>query len=154
MLSTIARHYGLEAKLLEHRLQRRWPEIVGAQIATHTRPDAIRFRKLYLIAENSVWLQQLTFLKPSLVQKINAAAGGAIISEIVLRIGEMGGEAPQVHSEKVKGKSVDPTEQGPSEELLTEVADYAKAVNDPDLRDRLAAVMARALARQPERKAP
>ncbi|HJU05747.1 MAG TPA: DUF721 domain-containing protein [Nitrospiraceae bacterium] len=155
-LSTIARHYGLEAKLLEHRLQRRWSEIVGSQIAAHTRPDAIRFRKLYLIAENSVWLQQLTFLKPSLLEKINLAAGGAVLTDIVLRMGEVdGAEAPPPEqSKKVKGKSIGFTKQAPSGEVLAEAAHYARAISDPDLRDHLAAVMASALARQAERKIP
>ncbi|MGH7230214.1 MAG: DciA family protein [Nitrospiraceae bacterium] len=153
-LSAIARQYGLNAKLLEHRLQRRWSDIVGEQIATHTRPDTIRFRKLYLITENSVWLQQLMFLKPSLLEKINAAAGSAIISDIVLRVGEVGGEAPQVGHKRVNATVGKSDELKPSTELLAEAAGYTQAISDPDLRGRLAAMIAKALAAQGQTKAP
>jgi hypothetical protein len=144
-VSTIAHHYGLDSKLLEHRLRRRWPEIVGDQIAAHTRPDMIRFRKLHLIAENSIWLQQLMFLKPSLLEHINAAAGSHVVSDIVLRVGEISGETPQVQSEKGQSKNQEPADQDPGMESLTEAARYAEAVSNPELRAQLTAVMARAL---------
>ena len=69
VLTKLAKRLGLEAKLLEAQLRRHWPEIAGEQIAAHTRPDQIRFKKLHLIVANSVWLQQLTFLKPTLLRR-------------------------------------------------------------------------------------
>ena len=80
---------GLESKLLESRLRRDWVSIVGEPIASNTWPDQIRYKKLYLLVHNSVWLHQLTFLKPTLIQKLNGAAGGELITEIVLRVGEI-----------------------------------------------------------------
>jgi predicted nucleic acid-binding Zn ribbon protein len=152
-LSAVARQYGLDAKLLEYRLRRRWPEIVGDQVAAHTRPDAVRYRQLYLIAENSVWLQQLTFLKPSLLEKINAAAGGPILSDIVLRVGEVSGETPQVQSTRGPAKREESDEHDPSPESMAEAAAHAHAVSDPDLRARLTAVIAKALAMPRGKKA-
>src|SRR3972149_5523459 len=89
ILSGLAKRLGLESRLLELRLQHHWHEIVGEPIASHTWPAQIRFKKLYLIVQNSVWLQQLTFLKPTLLAKINADAGTEFITEIVLRVGEI-----------------------------------------------------------------
>lgn len=152
-LSAVARQYGLDAKLLEYRLGRRWPEIVGDQVAAHTRPDAVRYRKLYLIAENSVWLQQLTFLKPSLLEKINAATGGPILSDIVLRVGDVSGETPQGQSAKGQAKREESDEHDPSPESMVEAAALAHAVNDPDLRARLTTVIAKALATPRGKKA-
>ena len=100
ILKAVAHRHGIETPLFEHRLRRRWSEIVGDQLAAHTRPDLIRFKKLYLIVENSVWLQQLTFLKPTLIEKINAAAGGPVVSDIVLRVGELA-RAPRALPEQV-----------------------------------------------------
>src|SRR5574340_1201213 len=88
ILAGLAHRLGLESKLFEARLRRHWPDIVGEPIATHTRPDQIRFKKLYVFVRNSVWLQQLTFLKPVLLQKVNGMAGQPLVTEIVLRIGE------------------------------------------------------------------
>jgi hypothetical protein len=44
ILAGVAHRLGLESKLFEARLRRHWPEIVGEPIATHTRPDQLRFR--------------------------------------------------------------------------------------------------------------
>lgn len=144
ILNGLARRYSLEAKLLEHRLRRRWPEVVGEQIAAHTRPDQIRFKKLSLIVENSVWLQQLTFLKPTLLKKINEAAGGEIVSDIVLRVGEIASR-----DEDVRGSRFEVEHRTSNPELQTtlreEAATLADAVTDPELRARLAEVMANAL---------
>lgn len=150
VLKAVAHRFGLETKLLEHHLRSQWPAIAGERIAAHTRPDQIRFKKLYLIVENSVWLHQMTFLKPALLEKIAEAAGGQLVSDLVLRVGEVG----DVNSKSEKGK----LEEGPPEprvnpEVLAEATAHAAAVTDPDLRDRLAAVMAQALTPGPPRGA-
>ena len=89
VLEGLARRLGLESKLLESRLRRNWVSIVGEPIASNTWPDQIRYKKLYLLVHNSVWLHQLTFLKPTLIHKLNTVAGGELITDIVLRVGEL-----------------------------------------------------------------
>ena len=66
-----------------------WVSIVGEPIASNTWPDQIRYKKLYLLVHNSVWLHQLTFLKPTLIHKLNTVAGGELVTDIVLRVGEI-----------------------------------------------------------------
>lgn len=141
VLTGIAKRLGLESKLLEFQLRRDWAGIVGEPIATHTRPDQIRFKKLYLIVGNSVWLQQLMFLKPSLLQKINAAAGTELVTEIVMRVGDCG---------KAKGAPSnqadhEPMDAAPTAEALAQAAAHAETIQDPVLRKRLTAVMAAAI---------
>ncbi|HEV8540168.1 MAG TPA: DUF721 domain-containing protein [Nitrospiraceae bacterium] len=145
ILSRVAHKLGLETRLLEFHLKRRWHEIAGAQIAAHTRPDQIRFKKLSLLVENSVWLQHLTFLKPTLLEKINESAGGKIVNEIVLRVGEV----QQSDVQNVAGESDEGAQPLPTPATMAEAAAHAAAVTDPDLRDRLTAVMANALASRP-----
>ncbi|MEW6247337.1 MAG: DUF721 domain-containing protein [Nitrospirota bacterium] len=144
ILGGMARRLGLDAKLAEFRLRRRWGEIVGLQIAAHTRPDHIRFKKLYLLVRDSVWLHQLTFLKPDLLARINAEAGGEAVTDIVLRIGDFGPE-----DEELRRSTPDPEPRPstlePRTALEHEAAAHAEAVKDPELRARLAAVMAQAL---------
>src|SRR4029078_6598122 len=89
ILEGVARRLGLESKLLENRLRRDWASIVGEAMASNNWPEQIRYNKIYLLVHNSVWLHQLTFLKPTLIQKLNGAAGGELITEIVLRVGQM-----------------------------------------------------------------
>jgi hypothetical protein len=161
-LSAVAQHYGMEAKLLEYRLQRRWPEIVGRQIAAHTWPEAVRFKKLYLIAESSVWLQQLTFLKFSLIEKINQACGTPAVSDLVLRIGEIGPPGSSCGTPRAGGKAEGSHEEvlpsipdEPSAQSLARAAVSTDAVTDPDVRERLTSLLARAFSRlDSKRSAP
>lgn len=142
VLTSLARRYGMETKLLEHRLAQRWGEIAGDQIAAHTRPDQIRFKKLYLIVENSVWLQQLLFLKPELIEKVNAVAGSRLVTDIVLRVGEVGGQSRSATSDIQREEDA----AGPAPEALAQATSYAAGIKDPELRARLAQVVAKALA--------
>jgi len=148
VLTGIARRHGMEARLFEHRLHQKWPEIVGEPIASHTRPDAIRFKKLYLIAESSVWLQHLTFLKPALLEKINAAAGSPVVTDMVLRVGtiEEGVRAAEEHAHEHEVAVAQPSPQS-----LAEAEAHAAAVTDPELRARLVEVMAHALTRRSQK---
>jgi len=145
ILDDIAQRFGLSVKLLEHRLQRQWSAIVGNHVAAHTRPESIRFKKLYVVVDSSVWMQQLAFLKPSLLESINAAAGSSIVTDIVLRIGEVARESTEVpDSSNVLIKPG--VTHSLSQEALTEVSRHAEAVEDRGIRAHLMEVMARALA--------
>jgi len=155
VLASLAQRYGLGTKLLEHKLHQHWEVYAGDAVAAHTRPDTIRFKKLYLLVENSVWLQQLTFLKPALIERINASAGHTVVSDIVLRVGDV---ALPFERENVATATVPaerPAATDPSDEARSQAAAYAEAVTDPDLRTRLAQVIAQALStpqRPPERE--
>ncbi len=146
ILAVLAPRLGLESKLFEARLRRQWPDIVGEPIATHTRPDQIRFKKLTILVHNSVWLQQLTFLKPVLLQNVNTMAGESLVTEIVLRIGEFASN-PVTVAEVINRE---PPPRQPTAELLNEATQYTKGIQDQALRDRLTAVMVQTLS-QPER---
>ncbi len=136
ILSRFLTTHGMAIHMLEFKLQQHWPEIVGEHIARHTWPDSVRHRKLYLVAENSVWLQHLLFLKPELLAKINRAADGEALSDLVLRVGTVrppdagDGPAPQpARSEQ--------TDADASMETRAEIAAAVHAVADPDLHLRL-----------------
>ena len=148
VLKAIAHRHGIETPLFEHRLRRRWPEVVGEQLAAHTRPDQIRYKKLYLIVESSVWLQQLTFLKPTLVEKINAAADGPVVSDIVLRVGEIRREREDVRR-AMFDVELRTSNFEPSAPLREEAETHAASVTDPELRERLTMVIANALSTRP-----
>ncbi|HSL03933.1 MAG TPA: DUF721 domain-containing protein [Nitrospiraceae bacterium] len=140
ILEGVARRLGIESKLLESRLQRDWISIIGKPIASNTWPDQIRYKKLYLLVHNSVWLHQLTFLKPTLLHKLNAVAGGELITEIVLRVGEI--------PSRVVVSATTPAIEGEgtaSEALLAEVSAHVSAIQDPDLRLRFTWAISRNL---------
>jgi predicted nucleic acid-binding Zn ribbon protein len=130
ILSGLAKRLGLESRLLELRLQHRWHEIVGEPMASHTWPAQIRFKKLYLVVRNSVWLQQLTFLKPALLTKLQAESGTDVVTDIACRVGEIpGGPEASVASLPTDSRSAQP------EESRAEVFSYTAVIQDPALRE-------------------
>ena len=142
VLEGLARRLGLESKLLESRLRRDWVSIVGEPIASNTWPDQIRYKKLYLIVHNSVWLHQLTFLKPTLIHKLNSLAGGELVTDIVLRVGEL----PEPDHVPASPEALRATTSPLNETLLAEISAHVTTIQDPLLRDRLVQLMAQALA--------
>jgi hypothetical protein len=136
ILSTVAKQLGLETRLVELRIQQQWPALVGEPIGSHTWPTQIRFHKLYLLVENSVWLQQLTFLKPALLAKLNAEAGSAFLTDIVLRVGEI----PAQNTEPSPTPTA-PQKTAASDKELAEFASHASAIQDPGIRQRFREVI-------------
>lgn len=142
ILARFLKTHGMAIHMLEFRLQQHWPEIVGEHVARHTWPDSVRHRKLYLVAENSVWLQQLLFLKPELLAKINRAADGEALSDIVLRVGTVRppdtgkGLVPQPAPSEQKEEAV-------SGKTRAEIEATVHAVADPDLQTRLKALFSK-----------
>ncbi len=142
ILEGLARRLGLESKLQENRLRRNWVSIVGEPIASNTWPDQIRHKKLYLLVHNSVWLHQLTFLKPTLIQKLNQVIGSDVITDIVLKIGEL----PKADQTPSSPETLHEAAPPANDALLAEISEHVTAIQDPDLRHHLAQLMAQSLA--------
>lgn len=136
ILSGLSKRLGLDSKLLELRLQRQWRDVVGEPLASQTWPSHIRFKKLYVVVRHSVWLQQLTFLKPSLLAQVRRAAGEEAVKEIVLRVGEI--PAPAVHSQSTLS-----TERRRFDQLTIEPPLLPLSLRDPEIRRRFTEVIAR-----------
>jgi predicted nucleic acid-binding Zn ribbon protein len=140
ILSGLAKRLGLQTHLFEVRLQQQWRAIIGEPVGSHTWPVQVRFKKLYLIVRNSVWLQQLTFLKPTLLAKVNEQAGSELITDIAFRVGE-------IPDARTAAPASQPQQQPVNEAAVVEANAHAAAVQDPDLRNRLASLMADAFSR-------
>ena len=140
ILSGLAKRLGLQSHLFEVRLQQQWREIIGEPVGSHTWPVHVRFKKLYLIVRNSVWLQQLMFLKPTLLAKVNEQAGSELITDIAFRVGE-------IPDARTAAPASQPQQQPVNEAAVVEANAHAAAVQDPDLRNRLASLMAEAFSR-------
>lgn len=64
-----------------------WEKTVGPQIFQQTRPEKIRNKTLYLKVSSSAWMQQLQFMKPELIEKVNAALGKEAVNNIFFNVG-------------------------------------------------------------------
>jgi hypothetical protein len=146
ILSGVSKRLGLEPRLIELRLQHRWHDLVGEPMAGHTWPAQIRFKKLYLLVRNPVWLQQLSFLKPALLSKLQAEAGPDCVTDITFRIGDIP-DTSMADTDIPNATSVHRAE------LLPEVASHTATIQDPSLREQFREVISRYLAQVPLRPA-
>ncbi|WP_455379039.1 DUF721 domain-containing protein [Petrachloros mirabilis] len=144
ILSGLAKRLGLESQLLERRLQHEWKDIVGDTIAANTWPDQIRFKKLYVTVRNSVWMQQLTFLKPELLTKLNDRAGGPLLTDITLRVGEVPKAVPPPET-----STFAPTLVFPTTDVPADIQAHLSGIHDPAIRQKLTEVIATYTARVP-----
>lgn len=138
LIQDFSKDHALGQKLLEIRLQEEWPSIVGQTLAKHSSPDGIRFHKLYLVAENSVWLQQLVFLKPAILQALQTRLPELSLVDIVLRLGTL--SPPKAQQEENF-----PAIRAPSPEHLALARQLAQRVSNAELRETISQTMAKSL---------
>ncbi len=138
LIEEISQSHGFAVRLWEYRLQKQWKGLVGEVVAAHTWPARIKFRKLHVAVDNSVWLHQLRYLKATLLENIQMQMEELQLEDIIFRIGEL----PESREDDVDG----PAEQvAVSPEAHKMARESTQSVNDDELRDSLTKVIARAL---------
>ena len=138
VIKEISQSHGFATRLWEYRLQKQWNAFVGEVVAAHTWPSRIKFRKLHVAVDNSVWLHQLLYLKATLMENIQAQMEELQLEDIIFRIGEL----PETREDAFD----EPKNQAPvSPDAEKTARDYTRGVNDEELRHSLCRVIARAL---------
>ena len=85
ILEGALRRYGLYDRLTERSVLAKWPEIVGEEIAAHSRALDLADGVLVLEADHGAWRQELTLLMPMIAEKFNALCGAGTVTEIQWR---------------------------------------------------------------------
>jgi predicted nucleic acid-binding Zn ribbon protein len=67
------------------RIQRAWPEVAGPAIAAECEPVSERGGTVTVACRSAVWAQELTFMAPELVGRLNAALGDSSVAELKCR---------------------------------------------------------------------
>jgi predicted nucleic acid-binding Zn ribbon protein len=90
ILAKALAHKGLDEKVERYAFILSWPEIVGETLAKISKPDHISRRVLIVTVAHSAWAQELTFMKPALLQKLKPyLRKGDIIEDMVFRVGQV-----------------------------------------------------------------
>jgi predicted nucleic acid-binding Zn ribbon protein len=69
----------------------RWAEIVGPDLAAHTRPDSFADGELAVVADSTAWATQVRLLAPQLVRRLATELGDGTVRRVKVR----GPEAPR-----------------------------------------------------------
>ena len=144
LIAGMIKTHGFQSRMVEFTLQQQWGTIVGPHIAGHTYPESIRHRKLFLLAETSVWLQQLLFLKSEILAKITAVMGEDVLTDIVLRVGVAAVPVSQPVEIDGEDNSADPA--GTLRDFSASIEESLGGVQNDILLERLRALFHKAAA--------
>jgi len=89
IIGSLMRARGLQSRMSEYRIFGQWEKTVGSVIAGHAQPVSVRGSKLFLAVDSPAWMQQLSLLKPEIIEKVNRSLGKEAIKEIGLNLGEV-----------------------------------------------------------------
>ncbi len=149
LIKELSHSHGFAVRLGEYRLQQQWQAIAGASVASHTWPTRIRFRTLHVAVDNSVWLHQLTYLKATLLENIQAAMNDLDVQDILFRLGDIP-ESPERPAHEITPAIADEAAaRQVSPEARQIAADCAHVVQDNALRESLTRIIALALSSGP-----
>lgn len=120
-LSQLIRDLGMESALRLHRIKARWDSLFGEPLSLHIYPSRLDKGQLLVNADSPAWLQQTSFYKADMLEKL----GPFGVKDIRLRIGPVRRRPPR---------------QSPRERPLPEaggpfVEDLLRTVHDGELRE-------------------
>ena len=105
----------------------RWEEIVGAQYARHSRPEALSFPRgrkdggTLKVAVTGALAPMLAHVEPQLIERVNRVLGYAAVERLVLRHADFSPSRPS-------------PPPGPPPELSAETRSTLRDIADPELR--------------------
>ncbi len=85
LLEGALRQCGLHERFVERSVLAQWAEIVGPEVALHSRAVDLVDGVLVLEADHGVWRQEITLLIPTIIKKFNERCGAGTVIEIQWR---------------------------------------------------------------------
>lgn len=128
LLEQVFKGEALEQRLKEGKIWEIWKDVVGEQIADRAQPISIRNGILTIGVAGSAWMQQLTFLKKEILNKLNELAGEQLVKEIYLKAATMNNPANDAIPAEQPRRRL-------TEHELKEIQEISAELEDQDLRD-------------------
>lgn len=87
VMPEVVKDLGIEADLWQNELVEAWPELVGEQLATKTRPDRVLNGTLVVFVTHSVWLNELSrYGKKQMLDRVQDRFGRQRVRSIRLQL--------------------------------------------------------------------
>ena len=129
VLADVLASLDVRDRLREYRVWQVWEATVGKILASRTEPVRIENGRLIVRVADSVWMQELQFMKDDLRRKLNRAVGEQVVRSIFLVQGtinprpEKGPERPEFDVDDTLVEKLLPPEVSPEiAEALRRVA--------------------------------
>ncbi len=128
-----------ERRLDEGKIWLVWDAAVGAQIAAKARPVSFHDGTLTVAVVSAPWMQQLSFLKKGIMEKLNERLGRDMVRDIYLKAGTPEPPAPRPKAPRNRERTLAGAEKA-------RIAEQSSLIADPELREAVAHLLARHLA--------
>jgi hypothetical protein len=80
--------YHVAEEVRARRLVTEWPAVVGSRFAARTWPEDVRDRVLWVRVSNHSWMQELSFAKAKLIERIHELTGDPpLIDDVRFHLG-------------------------------------------------------------------
>lgn len=112
ILAEALRRLGLEKGVKARRSLTLWERVAGETIAKATRVGDIRNGTLYVYTRSSAWSQELSMLRETFLERLNAELGEQIVSDLRFQVKPFPAAEPA----------------GPPEEPARELTDQERAI--------------------------
>ena len=89
-----ARRWGIDHPLAAAKVFGSWAELVGPQVAARCSPAGLGRGVLRVEAANPAWANELRYLSPEMIRRVNAAVGADVVREVKVTVAK--GSAPAV----------------------------------------------------------
>jgi len=87
VIPEIMKKLGLKGQHVLESLAEAWPDIVGADVAKHTRPGGLQGDALVVYVDNSTWLSELArYGKGKMLSNIQERVGNDSVSSVSFRL--------------------------------------------------------------------
>src|SRR5688572_11128819 len=118
-----------------------WSQCAGEQLRAHAEPIDFSANRLTLAVSDEMWQRHLNGLKPQLIGKMKAAAGGRVVRFIEFRV------CPGALSSARRSYAARSTDEEPVGRVPPSLEEAAGAIGDKDLRARFMGAAAVCLAK-------
>jgi predicted nucleic acid-binding Zn ribbon protein len=81
-ISGLLRDLGWQGSLAVGSVFGRWPDIVGPDLAAHTRPERLTDGELVVAADSTAWATQVRLLAGTLIRRVNSELGTATVTRV------------------------------------------------------------------------
>ena len=63
----------------------RWDQLVGPDVAAHTRPEQFSNGELVVLADSAAWATQMRLLTSAVLRRLNTELGHGTVTRVVVR---------------------------------------------------------------------
>lgn len=131
---------GMKPRLAEQRILDAWEKAVGRGVADQTEPLRIQNGVLWVRVSHSGWMQQLHFLKATILERIREETEADTLKDLRLVIGDVSGRGAEATREFSGGDPPAPTGDAATEIEKERIRREVVGLADPEMREIFARV--------------